>query len=120
MRRPTWAFLGAAAVAACATGTFPQTGDVNTFIAAAERSINDARAAGADSLAAAEFREAMTKLESARSEVRNRRADRAELNAREAAADARYARSLAMRATAERSRNEAQTALQAIPTGGNP
>lgn len=120
MRRPLWAILGAAAMAACATGTFPQTGDPNTFIASAERALNDARSVGADSLAAAEMREAMTKLESARSEVRNRRPDRAELNAREAAADARYARSLAMRAAAERTRNDAQTALQAIPAGGNP
>ena len=120
MRRPMWALLGAAAAAACATGTFPQTGDPNTFIAAAERSINDARARGADSLAAAEMRDAMAKLESARSEIRNRRPDRAELNAREAAAEARYARALAMRAAAERTRNEAQTALQAISAGGNP
>ena len=116
MRARLAMLLAAGAVSACAgTGGFPKTQDVGPSIAAAERAITDAQSAGADTLAAAVMKDARMHLDAARSQASLRKNGEAELHAREATADARFARATALQLTAERNRTEAQSALSALP-----
>jgi hypothetical protein len=88
-------------------------------VATAERAIAEAQSAGADTLASGMMRDARMHLEAARGQMNQRKAPQAELHAREATADARYARSLALQLTAERTRSDAQAALSALPPEGD-
>lgn len=107
---------GGALVSACAgTGGFPKTQDAGPSIAAAERAIADAQSAGADTLAAGVMQDARMHLGAAKEQLSLREPGHAELHAREATADARYARGVALQLTAERNRTAAQSALSALP-----
>jgi hypothetical protein len=86
-------------------------------ISTAERAIEDAQAAGADSLASSTLNEARAGLASAKAAGENDR-NRATLLARKAAADAAYANALAKRMIADRARNAAQAELQRVPPPG--
>ena len=61
------------------------------------------------------MKDARMHLDAARDQYKQRKAPQAELHAREAAADARYARSVARQLTAEKAQSEAQAALAALP-----
>jgi hypothetical protein len=74
---------------------------------------------GADSLASAEMASARRYLESARADAQSRNDGRAAVRARQAAADAIYARAVARRTTAERQRAAAEASLKALPQGGS-
>jgi hypothetical protein len=104
-------------VAACASTRIPSTGDHLVEISRADRAIQDAQNAGADSLASSTLTEARTALAAARAAADNDR-NRAALHARKAAADAAYAQALAQRMIAERARNAAQSELQQVPPPG--
>ena len=104
-------------VAACASTRIPPSGDPLVAISTAERAIEEAQAAGADSLAASYLAEARTGLESARAAANNDR-NRAALLARKAAADAAYAGATAGRVLADRARSAAQADLQRVPPPG--
>ena len=102
---------------ACASTRIPPSGDPMVAISSAERAINDAQAAGADSLASSTLAEARTGLESARAAANTDR-NRAALLARKAAADAAYAGAIAGRLIADRARSAAQADLQRVPPPG--
>jgi hypothetical protein len=104
-------------VAACASTRIPPSGDPLVEISRAERAIQDAQDAGADSLASSTLTEARTALTAARA-VADTDRNRAALHARKAAADAAYAQALAQRMIAERTRNAAQAELQRVPPPG--
>ncbi|NUQ21415.1 MAG: DUF4398 domain-containing protein [Gemmatimonadaceae bacterium] len=106
---------GALSSACAGTGGFPKTQDAGPAVSAAERAVADAQSAGADTLAAGVMKDARMHLDAARGQMNLRKPAEAELHAREATADARYARSVALQLTAERSRSDAQTALSALP-----
>lgn len=104
-------------LAGCASaGGVPNVGDPDEEIRTAERMIASAVEDGADSLATLSLAEARTAL----TEAQNSRSSRewSALKAKEAAASAAYARAVATRLRAERSRTEAKTALDALPPGG--
>lgn len=104
-------------VAACASTRIPPSGDHMVEISRAERAIQDAQNAGADSLASSTLTEARTALAAARTAADKDR-NRAALHARKAAADAAYAQALAQRLIAERARTAAQGELQRVPPPG--
>ena len=104
-------------VAACASTRIPPSGDHLVEISRAERAIQDAQDAGADSLASSTLTEARTALTAARA-VADTDRNRAALHARKAVADAAYAQALAQRMIAERARNAAQAELQRVPPPG--
>lgn len=107
----------AIAVAACASTRIPPSGDPLVAISTAERAIEDAQAAGADSLASSTLTEARTGLAAAKAAAEKDR-NRATLIARKAAADAAYANALAQRLIADRARAAAQAELQRVPPPG--
>jgi hypothetical protein len=111
------------AVAACASaGRFPADlgdtrSDAQAAIGEAERQIAAAANAGGDSLAVDAMTGARAHLAAAReSEGKSDRL--AVLRARQAAADAVYARALAERVLAERARARARAAVDALGPGG--
>ena len=104
-------------VAACASTRIPPSGDPMVAISIAERAIEDAQAAGADSLASSTLSEARSGVASAKAAAENDR-NRATLIARKAAADAAYAGAIAKRMVADRARNAAQAELQRVPPPG--
>ena len=117
-------FIGAVVVASgavllldCASsGAFPAVGNPSASIAAAQDRIFEAKRAGADSLASAPLDSAQHNIELAQRDQRNGEPERAALHAREAAADATYAKAQADRVRAEREQQRAQGALQALPS----
>jgi hypothetical protein len=80
----------------------------------AATAIAEASAAGADSLAPDPLRIARQRLTAAANEVQAKRADRAGLFAREAIADATYAKAVADRVIAERARAAAAAQLDQL------
>ena len=107
----------AIAIAGCASTRIPPSGDPMVAISVAERAIEDAQAAGADSLAANNLSDARGLLERAKS-IAAKEANRATLLAKQAAADAAYASALAQRLVADRGRAAAQADLQRVPPPG--
>ena len=103
--------------AACASTRIPPTGDPMVAISTAERAIEDAQAAGADSLSSSTLTEARTGVASAKAAL-NKDRNRAALLARKAAADAAYANAIAQRLIADRARAAAQAELQRVPPPG--
>ena len=102
---------------ACASTRIPPSGDPMVAISSAERAIEEAQAAGADSLASSNLAEARTGLEAARAAAGKDR-NRAALLARKAAADAAYAGAIAGRVIADRARTAAEADLQRVPPPG--
>ncbi|MGI8496504.1 MAG: hypothetical protein ACR2OG_02830 [Gemmatimonadaceae bacterium] len=115
---------GALLLAGCASaggsGIFPEAGEPNAAIANAQRLISEAQQAGADSLASAAMASARQNLATAQAELgTNHNNNKAALKAREAAADASYARAQTERTMAERQEAQARQALSSLPpTGG--
>ena len=108
----------AAATIGCATSShaFPSTpGDPRTSIGRATSAIDAAASAGGDTLAADAMRAARQHLADAQIELRDKHSDRAGLRARQAVADALYAKAQAERVMAERARDIEQTQLEQIP-----
>jgi hypothetical protein len=87
------------------------------LISRATAAITDAVAAGADSLASDPLKLARQRLALATTEEQAKHADRGALFAREAVADATYARALADRVTAERGRAAAAAQLDSVTVG---
>jgi hypothetical protein len=120
-RRRVWMAAGVMSLTGllggCATlgGPIPSSGDPSVAVADAQRAIETARQAGADSLAAGELASARQYRAAAQEDLRKRDAGRSALNARQARADADYARALARRVAAERARSDAQAALGRLP-----
>ncbi|MFN2400715.1 MAG: hypothetical protein ABR543_19080 [Gemmatimonadaceae bacterium] len=114
--------IGAAMImAGCASGggsIFPEAGEPNAAIANAQRLIAEAQQAGADSLAREALATAQQNVAAAQTELRNNNNDRAALKAREAAADATFAREQARRVLADREQARARGALDALPPNG--
>lgn len=104
-------------VAACASTRIPPSGDPMVAISTAERAIEDAQAAGADTLASSTLTEARSALASAKAAAGMDR-NRAAFLARKAAADAAYANALSQRLIADRARVAAQAELQRVPPSG--
>ena len=104
-------------VAACASTRIPPSGDPMVAISNAERAIQDASAAGADTLASSVLAEARASLEAAKAAA-GEDGNRAALQARKAAADAAYAQALAQRMIADRARAAAAAELQRVPPPG--
>jgi hypothetical protein len=116
-------WLGIVAVlAGCASAgansIFPEAGEPNAAIANAERQIQTAVAAGADSLASEPLATARQNTAQAKTLLADGKGDRAALTARQAVADAVFAREEARRITADRARAEALASLNALPPGG--
>ena len=110
--------VGAAiVVAACASTRIPPSGDPMVAISTAERAIEEAQAAGADTLASSTLTEARAALASAKAATVTDR-NRAALLARKAAADAAYANALSQRLIADRARAAAQAEMQRVPPSG--
>ena len=123
LRRGLVAAAVAAAAAAGLTGcassghNFPQSpGDPRTLIGRATTAIDNASAAGADTLAAEVMRAARQHLADAQVELRDKHADRSGLRARQAMADALYAKAQAERVMAERARSAEEAQLEQVPT----
>jgi hypothetical protein len=111
----------AGALCACASaGGYPKTlpMEADNSIAQATQLIADAQTAGADSLAKDMLVNARMHLDEAQKENISRKPDQAALHAREAIADARLAKSTALRVSAERNQAAAQSAIQALPPNG--
>ena len=104
-------------VAACASTRIPPSGDPLVAISTAERAIEEAQAAGADTLSSSTLAEARTALTSAKAAAATDR-NRAALLARKAAADAAYANALSRRLIADRARAAAQAEMQRVPPSG--
>jgi hypothetical protein len=103
---------------ACATSGPPSDlGDPDEELRAAQRMIESAQEAGADSLAILSMSEARAALRAAQDKEASK--SWSVLKAREAAASAAYARAVAGRLTAERARNDAAAALNALPPENN-
>jgi hypothetical protein len=110
--------LSAPILAACAStsNAFPvAVGDPNTFVRHAQTMIDEASAAGADTLAHDVMAAARQHFADAQIEMRDKHVGRAQLRAREAVADATYAKALADRIMAERSRAAEESLLQQLP-----
>jgi Spy/CpxP family protein refolding chaperone len=120
--------LSASALVACASTStaFPSPiGDPNTIVAHAKTMIDDASAAGADTLAHDAMLAARQHFADAQIELRDKHTGRAMMRAREAVADATYAKASADRIMAERSRNAEEALLQQLqvtppPKGAGP
>ena len=112
------AVLASAVLAACASngGAFPTPiGDPGNVVAHANAMIEDASVAGADTLARDVMASARQHVADAQIELRDKHTARASLRAREAVADATYAKALADRIMAERSRSAEEALLQQLP-----
>ena len=111
--------LGLAA-AACASGggIIPETGEPSSALTRAEAAIADARREGADSLANEALVSAGQKFAAARTALDKSDRNRAALLAREAEADAVFAKAAAERAKADRAKADAAAALAQLPPGG--
>ena len=116
-----WGLSGAAVVAmGCirSGGAFPTLSEtVPHVVTRAAAAIADASAAGADSLAEEPIKLARQRLALATTEEQAKHADRAGLFAREAIADATYAKAEAERIVAERARAAAASQLEPVSTG---
>lgn len=110
--------LVAGGCASAGGGIFPEAGEPVAALARAEALIQDAERAGADSLASEAMASARRNVTESQVAQRGRDANRAALFAREAQADATYAKAAAERAKADRARNDADAALKALPPGG--
>ena len=113
--------MAAGILGACASaGGFPKTlpMESSNAITEATRAIADAQTAGADSLASEALASAKMHLSQAQQEQTVRNPDVATLHAREALADARLARTTAMRMKAEHEQSAAQSALSSLPPQG--
>jgi hypothetical protein len=113
--------MAAGMLGACASaGGFPKSlpMESSNTINQATQAIADAQAAGADSLATEPLASAKMHLDAAQKEQISRRPDEATLHAREALADARLAKSTALRMKAEHEQAAAQSALNALPQNG--
>jgi Domain of unknown function (DUF4398) len=108
----------AVVLSACASTGFPAAGDPGAAIPNAEQLIAAAQAAGAEQYAPEPLASARANLEAARVDQRDQKTDQAALKARQAVADATYARAAAERAKAERAKADAAAALNALPGGG--
>lgn len=105
-------------LAGCASaGGIPVVGDADEEIRTAQRMIESAQEAGADSLAILSMSEARAALADAQDKQTSNKSLSA-MRAKEAAASAAYARAVAGRLKAERSRGDAKAALDALPPGG--
>ena len=121
MRGKLAVLMAAGALGACASaGGFPKSlpMESSNTISQATQAIADARTAGADSLAKEALGNATMHLDEAQKEQISRRPDQATLHAREALADARLARTTALRMKAEHEQAAAQSALTALPPNG--
>ena len=113
------ALAAALAAGGCASaGGFPEAGDASAAIPRAEVLIQEAERAGADSLAGEALTSARQNLAAARSARDGRDNSRAALRARQAQADATYAKEAADRARAERDRTAAEAAMRQLTPGG--
>lgn len=125
MFRPTlrWSAASLLLAAACASGgRFPADlgstrSDAQIAIGDAERQIAAAANAGGDSLSVEVMTGARAHLAAAR-EAEGKSDRLAVLRARQAAADAVYAKALAERVLAERARAQARAAVEAVGPGG--
>jgi hypothetical protein len=131
MYRPLRWWLSAGALAVLATGllgacasagggggggAFPTPmGDPANVVAHANAMIEEASVAGADTLARDVMASARQHVADAQIELRDKHTARASLRAREAVADATYAKALADRIMAERSRSAEEALLQQLP-----
>ena len=121
MRGTLAVMLAAGVLGGCASaGGFPKSlpMESSNTIAQATQAIADARTAGADSLASEALSNAKMHLDQAQNEQVLRHVDQATLHAREALADARLARTTALRMKAEHEQAAAQSALSALPQNG--
>jgi hypothetical protein len=109
---------------ACASaggGAFPTPiGDPGNVVAHANTLIEEASVAGADTLAREVMASARQHVADAQIELRDKHTARASLRAREAIADATYAKALADRIMAERSRSAEEALLQQLPLAPAP
>ena len=113
------ALAAALAAGGCASaGGIPEAGDAGAAIPRAEVLIQEAERAGADSLAAEALGSARQNLNEARAARDSRDNNRAALRARQAQADATYAKEAAERTRAERDRAAAEAGLRQLPPGG--
>jgi len=87
------------------------------LIGRATAAVADAIAAGADSLASEPLRSARQRLVAATTEEQAKHPDRAGLFAREAIADASYAKAVAERMMAERARAAAAAQVDSLSSG---
>ena len=118
MRGQLAMLMAAGLLGACASaGGFPRTLPMESTnaIAEATTAISEAQAAGADSLASDSLAGARMHLDLAQQEQIGRNPDAATLHAREATADARLARTSALRMKAEHDQAAAQAALSSLP-----
>ena len=99
-------------------GLIPESGDPAAVLTRAEAMIADARQAGADSLANEALVAAGQKFAAARTALDKNDRNRAALLAREAEAEAIFAKATAERTKADRAKTEASAALAALPPGG--
>jgi hypothetical protein len=124
--RPLWRLPAGSAVVllsgllgACASagggGAFPTPiGDPGNVVAHANTLIEEASVAGADTLARDIMASARQHVADAQIELRDKHTARASLRAREAVSDATYAKALADRIMAERSRSAEEALLQQL------
>jgi hypothetical protein len=121
MRGKLAVMMAAGVLGACASaGGFPKSlpMESSNTISQATQAIADAQTAGADSLASEALANAKMHLDQAQKEQISRRPDEATLHAREALADARLAKTTALRMKAEHEQSAAQSALSALPPKG--
>jgi len=121
MRGKLAVMVAAGMLGACASaGGFPKSlpMESSNTISQATQAITDAQTAGADSLATEALGNAKMHLDQAQKEQISRHPDEATLHAREALADARLARTTALRMKAEHEQAAAQAALSALPGNG--
>lgn len=110
--------LASAVLVACASSgaAFPAPiGDPGNVVAHANAMIEEASVAGADTLARDVMAAARQHVADAQIELRDKHTARASLRAREAVSDATYAKALADRIMAERSRAAEEALLQQLP-----
>jgi hypothetical protein len=110
--------VASAMLAACASSgsAFPAPiGNPATVVAHANAMIEEASVAGADTLARDVMASARQHVADAQIELRDKHTARASLRAREAVADATYAKAVADRIMAERSRSAEEALLQQLP-----
>jgi hypothetical protein len=116
--------LSAGLLSACASpggggGGFPAPiGDPANVVAHANAIIEEASVAGADTLARDVMASARQHVADAQIELREKHTARASLRAREAVADANYAKAQAERIMADRSRAAEEALLQQLPVTG--
>jgi len=111
------------ALGACATGNraFPTATEATPHVLGrATAAVADAVNAGADTLAPEPLRMARQRLVAAMAEEQGKHLDRAGLLAREAIADAGFAKAQAERIAAEHARAAAAAQLQQVPASGTP